>query len=445
LFSESLSVSSIPNPRNNNGWVTQIGNYVTADEIAKMNQIIDKIEKETTVEIAVVIIPTTDGDVFNFTQNLFDLWKIGKKDKNNGILIVASMEEREFRTHTGYGIEPILPDGLIKIQQERIVIPRFKAGLYGLGIIEYLEKINSIIVNPDVKEEIESNNSDNTNRDFSQNDNKKQGNNLLIIIIVSLICIVLGFLSLFDQNKKYNEYKKKEYTRYSEIKNLHEKGFGSIGGLDLFLFIISIVINLFMISSLFFFVNVAFIIFAIIGSGFAINEIRKKSQLKKKIINNWRTSPRVCPECGGSMNKLSEIDDDKFLSQAQVTEEKLKSYDYDVWLCSNCKNKTIEQYRDRNYHFYIVCPKCNGLTAKQVNSTVISYPTYTSSGQRKLTFKCEACQYEFYKYVTIPRLERTTSSSGGSFGGGGSSGGGGFGGGSFGGGSSGGGGASSKW
>ncbi len=450
LNSEEISVNTIPNPRLNGGWVTQIGSYLSDEDISKINQILESVENETTAEIALVILPSTGGDVFTFSQDLFDLWKIGKKDKNNGVLIVASMEEREFRTHTGYGIEPILTDAFIKILQEREVVPSFKQGKYGEGIIRYLEKIKSVLVNPETKEEIRSESLDygsNNNFDVNEYRKNRERKDMPGVIIASLICLILAFYSIFIQNVKLKKDSKKEFNRYSEIKKLHERGFDNPGGVELLLVIAVIVINAIFLFKNYFFVNSTFFIFSAIGFVLFVITANKKSNIKNKIIREWRSKPRRCPECGGAMNKLSENEDDNYLSQTQVTEEKVKSYDYDVWLCDNCKNKTVEQFRDRNYNFYIVCPKCKGLTAKQKGSKVVSYPTYESTGQRKLTFICESCKYEFSKYVTIPRLQRTTTSyssgSSGSFGGGG----GGYsgGGGSFGGGSSGGGGSSSSW
>ena len=79
VFSEVVDVKTIPNPRNSGGWITQIGSYLSNSEIEKVNQILDTIEKETTIEVAVVVLPNTGGDVVTFTQELFDSWKIGKK------------------------------------------------------------------------------------------------------------------------------------------------------------------------------------------------------------------------------------------------------------------------------------------------------------------------------------------------------------------------------
>lgn len=452
LYSQTIDVNQIKNPRDNGGWVTQIGNYVSDEDIATLNSIINQIEVETTAEIAVVILPSTGGDVFTFTQNLFDLWKIGKKDKNNGVLIVSSMDERVFRTHTGYGIEPVLTDGLTKILQERYVIPLYKEGKYGEAIIAYIKQLQTILNNPETKDEIVSDYSKSgkteVTRDRVSKSDRLSREDGFNIILISIILTIIGIMTFLGQLKKTNDFSKKEYTRYSQIRELADKSISGPGAASIIFFIVTMILNLAGQTSYFFYINILFLFFSIGGIAVSVFIIMKNSKRKESIINKWRTSPRTCPECGNIMNKLSEKEDNKYLNGIQNAEEKVRSYDYDVWLCSSCPNKTIEQFRDRNYSFYTVCSNCKGLTLKQTESVIISHPTYTRSGEKKLIFRCESCNNEFYKYITLPRLERSSSSYSSSSGGFGhsSSGSGGFsGGGSFGGGSSGGGGSSSSW
>lgn len=103
---------------------------------------ISNFEKQTTDEIAVVIIPSLDGDVIeNVAQNIFTKWGIGKKDKNNGVLVLIAMEEHKTRIHTGYGVEGALTDiGTFYIQND-VMTPAFREGKYFVGINGALDKI----------------------------------------------------------------------------------------------------------------------------------------------------------------------------------------------------------------------------------------------------------------------------------------------------------------
>jgi len=192
-----------------------------------------------------------------------------------------------------------------------------------------------------------------------------------------------------------------------------------------------------------FYMKVVNFIMLIVGIAFPITAVSifnsRLGVIKKNIISDWRKRPKNCVKCSNSMTKLSESEDDAYLSKIQVAEERLNSLDYDVWICDSCKNTVIEKYIDKNFSRYIKCSGCGGITSKRTGSVVTRQPTYYSTGQREITYECQACSRKEKKYETIPKLEQTTSSSGGSYRSGGSSGG------SYGGGSFGGGGATSKW
>ncbi|MBN1200418.1 MAG: TPM domain-containing protein [Anaerolineae bacterium] len=141
---------------------------------------------------------------------------------------------------------------------------------------------------------------------------------------------------------------------------------------------------------------------------------------------------RRCPGCGTLMNRLDETADDMYLESGQKLEEMLRSVDYDVWKCPNCGNHKLLPYQAWLSR-YRRCPGC-GYRTLGVRTERLVAPTYTSTGQDKITRNCRHCKYHDEQIVTVPQLTRTSSSSsgggssssssGGSFGGGSSSGGG---------------------
>jgi uncharacterized protein len=146
-----------------------------------------------------------------------------------------------------------------------------------------------------------------------------------------------------------------------------------------------------------------------------------------------RRWPRRCPRGHGRMHRLGEIEDNQYLEQADVLEEKLGSMDYDVWVCGECPERTVIPYK-RLSAKYRECPECRRRTCAS-KSKLISAPTYTSSGLREVTRTCRNCSFTDKRTEVVPVLTRSSGSSGSgssfsSGGGGGSS----FGGGSAGGG-----------
>ena len=95
-----------------------------------------------------VVVPSLANDIFTEAQALFDRWEIGKAGVDNGLLILAAIEDRNIRTHTGYGMEGLFTDAGISVLQESIIVPAFREGRYGDGLIAYVTEIDRIIRDP---------------------------------------------------------------------------------------------------------------------------------------------------------------------------------------------------------------------------------------------------------------------------------------------------------
>lgn len=155
------------------------------------------------------------------------------------------------------------------------------------------------------------------------------------------------------------------------------------------------------------------------------------------LVRYRRNRPRTCPKCSRQMVRLSEEDEDVWLSHGQTVEERLNSKDYDVWHCQHDDHVTISGYR-KWFSGYSACAECNFRTLES-DRVVLRSATKHSSGRARVDYDCQNCGHSYSRHVTIPRISDSSSSSGGSSSGGSSSGG------SFGGGSSSGGGASGSW
>ena len=135
----SLAFDVPDKPQN---FVNDYTDTLTAEEKNSLEIKIFDFEKQTTNEIAIVIIPSLDGDtVENVAQNIFTKWGIGKKDKNNGVLLLVAMAEHKTRIHTGYGVEGSLTDIGTSYIQSEIMTPAFRENNYFLGINGALDKI----------------------------------------------------------------------------------------------------------------------------------------------------------------------------------------------------------------------------------------------------------------------------------------------------------------
>ena len=130
-------LSSIPNPRVQNGtWVTDMPGALRADTVSRLNETIGAFERGTGVEMALVVVRSLDGlTIEDAAEKLFQMWGIGKKDRDNGLLFLWSTGDRRVRVEVGYGLEGVLPDGKVGEILDTYVIPRFKAGDFDDGVV----------------------------------------------------------------------------------------------------------------------------------------------------------------------------------------------------------------------------------------------------------------------------------------------------------------------
>ena len=129
-------------PAKPTGFVQDYASMLSVEEKTTLETKLEAFEKSTTNEIAVVTIPSLDGDVIeNVAQDIFTEWGIGKKDKNNGVLLLISLADRKTRIQTGYGVEGDLTDlGTSYIQQDILALA-FKKGKYYEGINNAVDKM----------------------------------------------------------------------------------------------------------------------------------------------------------------------------------------------------------------------------------------------------------------------------------------------------------------
>lgn len=125
-------------------WTNDYEDLFSEVEQAKLDSIISKFEKETSIEIAIVTIDTlqTSKEKFeDLTLHIAQTWKIGKVEKDNGILIGISKGYRTIRIQNGYGIEKIITDEETKKILENYFIPEFKKDEYYQGTLNGLCEI----------------------------------------------------------------------------------------------------------------------------------------------------------------------------------------------------------------------------------------------------------------------------------------------------------------
>jgi len=93
------------------------------------------LQKSTGAQIVVVTINSLDGSALEeYSLNILRTWGIGDKEKNNGVLLLISVNDSLSRIEVGYGLEGRLPDGKTGRIQDEYMLPSFKVGNYDEGL-----------------------------------------------------------------------------------------------------------------------------------------------------------------------------------------------------------------------------------------------------------------------------------------------------------------------
>jgi uncharacterized protein len=117
------------------GYVSDFAGIIPENVARNIKILARELENKTGAELAVVTISDLGGqNLETYAVDLFEQWGIGKKGRDNGILILVSVAERKIRIEVGYGLEGIIPDGRAgQIIREQIT-PAFKEGDFGAGL-----------------------------------------------------------------------------------------------------------------------------------------------------------------------------------------------------------------------------------------------------------------------------------------------------------------------
>jgi len=122
--------------------VTDETGTLTSEELQTLTGVLQNFERETSNQIVVLMVPSLNGeDVVDYVYRLAEKNKLGKKEKNNGLLLFIAKDDRKMRIAPGYGLEGALPDALCDQIMRRVIAPKFRTGDYYGGINDGVEAI----------------------------------------------------------------------------------------------------------------------------------------------------------------------------------------------------------------------------------------------------------------------------------------------------------------
>jgi len=127
------------------GPVNDLAGVLDQSENAELTQYLQAVNNQTGVQVAVLTVPSLEGeDIESFSMRVAQKWKLGQADKDNGAILVVSIQDRSLRIEAGYGLEGELTDAKCGLIIRNVIVPLFKQGEYGAGIAEGAKNIVGI-------------------------------------------------------------------------------------------------------------------------------------------------------------------------------------------------------------------------------------------------------------------------------------------------------------
>ncbi len=116
------------------GYVNDFAHLLSQTEAGRLNAQLIAFEKKTSIEIAVVTVDSLHGeDIESYTRELATKWGVGKKGRNNGVVLLVAPNERKVRIQAASGSQ--LADAQADDIRDGNILPRFKAHDMAGGIV----------------------------------------------------------------------------------------------------------------------------------------------------------------------------------------------------------------------------------------------------------------------------------------------------------------------
>jgi uncharacterized protein len=115
--------------------VTDLTSTLSDQQATALENRLAAFEAKKGSQIAVLIVPTTQPeDIAQFGIRVAEAWKIGRKNVDDGVILIVAKEDRKLRLEVGYGLEGAIPDAIAKRVIAETITPLFKSGDFAGGI-----------------------------------------------------------------------------------------------------------------------------------------------------------------------------------------------------------------------------------------------------------------------------------------------------------------------
>jgi len=128
------------------GRVTDRTATLTDEQKSSLEQTLRSFEARKGSQVAVLIVPSTAPETIEqYALRVAERWKPGRKNVDDGALLVVAKDDRTLRIEVGYGLEGALTDAACKRIISEIIVPRFRQEDFYGGIADGVDRILRVI------------------------------------------------------------------------------------------------------------------------------------------------------------------------------------------------------------------------------------------------------------------------------------------------------------
>jgi uncharacterized protein len=127
-------------------WVHDDARVLSAETIHALEYALKAHRDSTSNQIAVYIISSLEGEnIDDYANRVFQHWQLGQKGKDNGVLLLIALQDREMRIEVGYGLEGVLTDLMSSRINRNEIAPYFRKQDYDGGVKAGVSAIIQVI------------------------------------------------------------------------------------------------------------------------------------------------------------------------------------------------------------------------------------------------------------------------------------------------------------
>lgn len=141
-----IAQDKLPVPEKPTSWVNDYAGVFSKEQAQQLDQKLNKLEYNTSTQIFVVSINDNGGyPASDLAPRIGEAWGIGQKGKDNGLLILLDMQNRDVFISTGYGLEEFVPDAIARRIVENEILPAFRNSDFYGGINAGVDVLASLL------------------------------------------------------------------------------------------------------------------------------------------------------------------------------------------------------------------------------------------------------------------------------------------------------------